>query len=550
MPAHTYRRFESRTPPELGGPGRTSARVAIVGAGPVGLAMALELAHRGVATVVLDDNDVVSVGSRAICWSKRTLEIFDRLGVGAAMVEEGVTWQTGRVFAGDREIYAFDLLPEPGHKMPAFVNLQQYRVEELLVERCGDFPELIDLRWSNKVVGHRDCGPSMSLEIEAREGRYTIEVDYLLACDGARSPTRERMGLALQGETFDEAFLIADVEMADDPFGRGGAAERWFWFAPPFHDGQSALLHKQPGNIYRIDLQLGADADATLERHPERVMPRLRAIVGDRPFRLDWLSVYRFTCARLETFVHGRVVFVGDAAHIVSPFGARGGNGGIQDVDGLGWKLGLVLDGAADPSLLATYDEERGFAADENIAASARSTAFMTPKSPGGRTLRDAVLDLAGPAEFARRLVNSGRLSAPACYGGLSLQSEGAAAGRISPGVVCPDAPIEAGGGAGGWLLDALGKGFALLTIGEGGRGLTRGAPQGVIRVHVALPSEPAAKGDLRAGPEVEARYGRDVGYLVRPDQHVAASFGAHDPGALQAAWLRASRTPVFEPAQ
>ncbi|MEH6724873.1 MAG: FAD-dependent monooxygenase, partial [Hyphomicrobiales bacterium] len=349
------------TPPRALTEGEPRHQVAIVGAGPIGLAMAIDLAQRGVPSVILAQGNSVSVGSRAICWAKRTLEIFDRLGVGDRMLAKGVTWKIGRLFHGNTEVYNFDLLPEAGYKMPAFINLQQYYVEEYLIDRIADFPDLIDLRWQNEVVDHADKGDHVALSINTPDGFYQTEADYYLACDGARSPTRKRMGLRFAGETFEERFLIADVHMPKSPFG-DGQAERWFWFKPPFHPGQSALLHKQPDDIYRIDLQLGFDADPELEKHPDRVIPRIRQMVGDLPFELDWVSVYTFTCARLERFIHGRVIFVGDSAHIVSPFGARGGNGGIQDVDNLGWKLSAILQHRANANLLESYNEERRFA--------------------------------------------------------------------------------------------------------------------------------------------------------------------------------------------
>lgn len=536
MARYEYRRFPYVPPPELSRtPREGAARVAIVGAGPIGLAMAIDLALHGIASVVLDDNDVVSVGSRAICWAKRTLEIFDRLGVAERMVNKGVTWKTGRLFHGDTEVYSFDLLPEEGHKMPAFINLQQYYVEEYLVDRCGDFPDLIDLRWKNRVVDHEATDDGVVLEVMTPDGAYHLAAEWMLACDGARSPTRQRMGLPFEGETFDEQFLIVDVEMPESPFATE-AAERWFWFRPPFHPGQSALFHKQPDDIYRIDLQLGPDADAEAERDPERVIPRIRQMVGDRPFEIDWLSIYRFTCARLERFVHGRVVFVGDSAHLVSPFGARGGNGGIQDVDNLGWKLAAVLKGEASSALIDTYDEERGLAADENIRHSRRSTRFMTPKSPAERHFRDAVLALAHDAPFARRLVNSGRLSTPAVLAGTAFESAEAGAGRLVPGAPCLDARVSAGGEP-AWLLERLGGRFILLTVGEGARGLSA---RGVDRLHVALPGETAEAGDLVDSGDVAARYGRGVAYLVRPDQHVAARFGAGEAARIPAALARA----------
>ena len=246
--AYEYAHFPYVPPPGLTEKESRHA-VVIVGAGPIGLALAIDLAQRGVKSTVLDDNDVVSVGSRAICWSKRTLEIFDRLGVGERMLQKGVTWKIGRQFHGADEVFSFDLLPEDGHKYPAFINLQQYYVEQYLVERAQEFPDLIDLRFKNKVVGHTDSGDFVELEIETPSGPYALEADYLIACDGAGSPTRERMGLDFTGQTFEEQFLITDIEMEDSPFGDEAVSERWFWFDPPFHSGKSARLpnrHRAP----------------------------------------------------------------------------------------------------------------------------------------------------------------------------------------------------------------------------------------------------------------------------------------------------------------
>ncbi len=525
MPRYEYRSFGYERPPELSGGKIPAYRIAIVGAGPVGLAMAIDLACRGVASVVLDDNDTVSAGSRAICWAKRTLEIFDRLGIGERMVEKGVTWKVGRVYRGDREIYSFDLLPEEGHKMPAFVNLQQYYVEEYLVDRARDFPDLIDLRFRNRVTGIEPAVDGATLSVETPEGSYSLRAGYVLACDGARSPLRSMLGLAFEGQLFEERFLIADVEMkADFP------SERRFWFEPTFHKGESALLHKQPDDIWRIDLQLGSDADPEVEKKPENVLPRIRAAIGDRPFELDWVSVYSFRCARLERFVHGRVIFVGDSAHVVSPFGARGGNGGIQDVDNLGWKLAAVLEGRAPEALLETYDRERVHGARENIRNSARTTNFMTPKSAMERMLRGAVLDLAEDLPFARKLINSGRLSVPCSLDPFCLH-EAAVPARVRPGFAAPDAPLDEDGRR-VWLLERLGGDFVLVAFGDGDP--------------LPDPGFPAFRVGRNAGDLVDreghalSRYGEGLTYLFRPDQHVCAVFAVPDRRAAIAARDRA----------
>lgn len=528
---YAYAPFPYRPPPGLTAP-EPRHPVAIVGAGPIGLALAVDLAQRGVKSVVLDDNNVVSHGSRAICWSKRTLEIMDRLGVGDRMLEKGVTWQVGRQFHGDREVFSFDLLPEPGHKYPAFVNLQQYYVEQYLVERTQDFPELIDLRFLNKVVDHTARESHVSLTIETPDGTYELEAEWLIACDGAGSATRRRMGLPFEGQTFDEHFLIADVEMESSPFGDHDTPERWFWFAPPFHEGQSALLHKQPDNIYRIDLQLGPEADPKAEATEERVLPRLRQMLGDAPFRLDWMSVYKFRCARLARFVHGRVIFAGDSAHVVSPFGARGGNGGIQDIDNLGWKLAAVLDGTAGPGLLDSYDRERGQAADENMVHSARATNFMTPKTAAEATYRDAVLDLAATHPFARKLINSGRLSQPCALTDSPLQTEGQA--PLPPGHALRDAPL-AGPDGPSWLVEVLPAGFTLLALGD----IHAPALPGISRIGVAQNAPDYPCFSDREG-HATRRYGNARLYLLRPDGHVCATFTTPDEAAIRAAHARA----------
>lgn len=522
-----YERFEYSVPPELSGAAAPRRHpVAIVGAGPVGLALAIDLALHGVPSVVLDDNDVVSVGSRAICWAKRSLEIFDRLGVGGRMVAKGVTWNIGRLFHRDREVYSFDLLPEAGHRMPAFVNLQQYHVEQYLVERARAFPDLIDLRFRNRVVSVTKHPEAAYARVETPDGTYELAADWLVACDGARSTVRNALGLEFEGQFFEERFLIADIEMKAD-FPR----ERWFWFEPTFHGGQSALLHKQPDDIYRIDLQLGWDTDPEQEKSPERVVARIERMIGHSDFELDWVSVYSFQCRRLERFVHGRVIFAGDSAHVVSPFGARGGNGGIQDVDNLGWKLAAVIGGTAGPGLIASYDEERIRGADENIANSSRATNFMTPKSPAETMLRDAVLGLAADHDFARRLVNSGRLSVPASLEGLSLQTPGSDA-PMRPGMAAKDAPLRIEG-EDAWLLGQIGGAFVLVGFGNVDLPEVGGVRNLAVR-------SPGSGGCEDADGTAFARYGEGLAYLFRPDQHIAAVFGRPDAAAVGNALRRA----------
>ena len=523
-PHYSYR----RSPDQAGAPAHHP--VVVVGAGLVGLTAAVDLASRGVPAVVLDDEDSVSFGSRAICFSKRTLEIYDRLGIGEKLRAKGVTWNRGKVFYRDRLLYSFDLLPEGGHCWPAFINLQQYYAEQWLVERAAELGHT-ELRWHNRVTAVSQDDKKVTLTIETPDGPYSLTCDYLLAADGARSQVRRCFGLAFDGQVFQDRFLIADVVMqADFP------SERWFWFDPPFHPGRSALLHRQPDNVWRIDLQLGRDADPEVEKRPERVIPRLKAMLGDAvDFELEWVSVYTFQCRRLQRFRHGRVFFLGDAAHQVSPFGARGGNGGVQDADNLCWKLAAVLEGRAGDGLLEAYDRERIPAADENILHSTRSTDFITPQSAAARAFRDATLELAEELPFARALVNSGRLSRPYC-------PPHAGPGPLGAGSPCPDAPLQRGNQR-CWLLHRLRGGFVGLYFADGPLAAAESAKlKDLTARHPDLESLVVARQGCRdaGGWEdcdglFQARYGLPPGgfALVRPDQHVAGCWPALNTAAV-----------------
>ena len=506
--------------------------VVVVGAGPVGLACASDLARQDIPVVVLDENDKVSFGSRAICFAKRPLEILDRLGCGEPMVEKGVVWNVGKVFFGDRRVYEFNLLPEAGHRRPAFINLQQYHFEKFLVDRVRELEaegKPIEIRGKNKLTAVEQDREGATLSIDTPEGPYRLRADWLIACDGANSPVRAMMGLDFVGRVFEDNFLIADVVM-DAAF----PTERWFWFDPPFNRGQSALLHKQPDGVWRIDLQLGWNIDKEREKQPENVIPRLKAMLGeDAKFTLEWVSIYTFQCRRMERFRHDRVLFAGDSAHQVSPFGARGANSGIQDVDNLVWKLKLVMEGSAPESLLDSYDTERLYGADENILNSSRSTDFITPKSEMSRIFRDAVLDLSEHFAFARPLVNSGRLSVPCTYDGSPLNGPDAQGlpSRTRPGSPAVDAPIR-----GGWLLDRLGDRFQLLTIDAEAPELIESG--GIAAERLALSAADDPTGALKE------RYLGDAGsavYLLRPDQHVAARWTVFDRATVEAALAKAT---------
>lgn len=521
--------------------------VVVVGAGPVGLSMAIDLAKRGQPVVVLDDDNKFSVGSRAICFAKRTLDIWDRLDVGERMVDKGVSWNVGKVFFRDEEVWEFNLLPEPLHRRPAFINLQQYYCEGYLYEKAQELG--IDLRNKHKVVGLSQHTDHALLDISTPDGSYQIKADWVVASDGAKSPLRGMIGQTSQGRIFQDRFLIADVRMkADFP------TERWFWFDPPFHPNQSVLLHSQPDGVWRIDFQLGWDADPAEETKEENVRPRIQALLGaDTEFEFEWISVYTFACERMDKFRFNRVLFTGDAAHRVSPFGARGANSGVQDTDNLAWKLDLHLRGHAPEAILDSYCAERCFAADENIKNSSRSTDFITPKSEISKLFRDTVLRLAKHNEFARSMANSGRLSMPSSYteSVLTTPDTEVFKGTVPSGGPAVDALLQQNQTA-SWWLSHLGATFTLAVFDPSEAhlqtllNLQKNPLLTIVLVYPehATPNQAASHFTVLTDTSGawQQRYDAQPSsaYLFRPDQHLSARWRDPKAAAIETALAKA----------
>ncbi len=539
------RTYEFVKPAEIDSGETTHFPVIIAGGGPIGLATAIDLSHHGVQSVVLEKHNSVSDGSRAICWAKRTLEILDRLGASERMVDKGVVWNQGWVYFGEETepIYKFDLLSDKEQKFPAFINLQQFYAEEYLIDLFPSHPET-EIRCQNEVVGVDNGEDKVTVTVKTPAGSYKTSCDYLVAADGHRSPIRNMLGLDFTGRVFEDNFLIADVRMkADFP------AIRRFWFDPPFNPGQTSLIHKQADDVWRIDFQVGWDIDREEVMKKANVDAKIRAFLGsDLEFEYEWVSLYTFKCCRMKKFVHDRIIFAGDSAHLVSPFGARGANGGIQDVDNLVWKLDLVLKGVAPPRLLNSYDDERILAAEENVLNSSRSTDFMTPKSKVSLAFRNATLELAKDFEFARKFVNPGRLSTPSALDGspLNTPDEDEFSDKQRPGLPCLDAPVSING-ADDWFLNQLGNRFTGIYFSDNGT-----TPEKIKAVgSVQLPVDTLTVTKTKTGGDsiIDAKgllhqhYDAQPGtyYLIRPDQHVSARWREFDRDKVSKALARAT---------
>ncbi|HEX8927324.1 MAG TPA: FAD-dependent monooxygenase, partial [Actinomycetota bacterium] len=439
-----------------GGPasGQERATVAVVGGGPVGLIAATELARQGLRPVVLDGKAELAWSSRAICISRRSQEILDRIGAGPAFAAKALPWFRGRTFHRDRLVYRLEMPHAPGDRHAPFINIQQFYTERFLLDALRAAGDGAEVRWGHKVTGARQDGDGVALEVAAPDGGgYELRADWVVAADGGRSAMRELMGLSLRGTSYEGRYLIADIEVE----GADWPVERHVWFDPPSNPGSTVILHVQPDGVWRIDIQLRDGEDAEEALRDENVAARLQAqldMMGVRaPWRMVWKSLYRAHCLTLDGYRHGRVLFAGDAGHLVPIFGVRGLNSGIDDAHNLGWKLAMVARGGAPEALLDSYSHERLRATRENLASAAKSTWFMSPPGAGFKLLRDAVLTLAAEHPWASALVDPRQSSAHVYDDSpvvLPDELPGVAAG-VRPGAPLPNAPATlAGPGDGG----------------------------------------------------------------------------------------------------
>jgi 3-(3-hydroxy-phenyl)propionate hydroxylase len=504
------------------------APVAIVGGGPVGMTAALVLARHGLPSVVLESEQrLLAQGSRSICVQRDVLDIFERLGCGQTMADRGVSWTLGRTYYRDVELFQTRFPGAGGAAFPPFVNLPQAMLEVFLLDRVRREP-LIELRWSHRVESISQDAEGVRLLAATPDGPAEIRASYAIGCDGARSAMRRLLGIDFPGHSFDDRFLIADVRVAL-PFPN----ERRFFFDPPFNPGRQVLVHPQPDSVWRIDWQIPAEVEVEEERASGRLDRRIRAVVGDADYELVWLSSYRFHQRVAASFRVGRAFLAGDAAHLMSPFGARGLNSGVADAENLAWKLWLVLEGRAPAELLDTYELERRAAARENVAITNATMRFMVPPTRLHRLLRVAVLRGSLRLPALRRFVNSGKLSAPFVYSASPIvepdtSARGAPAVAARPGAIAPDGPCRLAGSENvRRLRQLLGNGFVALWLPARGTDAAAGAKRGLERSPVA-PVELLVVAPL-GQPPPELPDG--AGALVDTEGALAASYGG--PGAL-----------------
>ena len=392
-------------PPEAMASGETERQpIVIVGGVITGLTLACALARLGVDAVLLDEDNTVGVrgaASRGICYTQKSLEIFHRLGIYQRIAARGVQWSVGRTFAGADEVYSFDLRQQQAYSLsaqPPFINIQQFYIEGFLVERIAELGH-VDLRWKSRVVGFKQHAGHATLEVETPAGRYTLQADHVVDATGSASPFHAWCGVDKTTKLGEDRWCIADVRFGEHP-----PLERHTWIEAPFNDNRAVWQHLMADDVWRIDYQMAANSDPREVSREDVVRERLQRQFGaDARFDIVWVGPYAYRSQLLHQLRHGSVFFMGDAAKIVSPFGARGGNTGVGDADNLAWKLAAVRQGWAAPELLDSYHAERHEAASENVRVTSRTTRFLRPAAGAETLFRDAAIGLARQYPFARQ---------------------------------------------------------------------------------------------------------------------------------------------------
>ncbi len=531
----------------------TGDPVVVIGNGPVGETASLLLARWGIPVVVLDGRPMRDmIGSKAICQQRDVLDVWESVGVGRQLADEGVTWSTARTYYKDRELFSITLADAGQSGFPPFVNISQSRTEEVLAGKMADNP-LIEQRWGHEVTIISQDESRVCLTCSTVDGEVEVRAPYVVMAAGPRAGNlRRQLGVGFPGQSYSDRFIICDIR-AELP---GWERERRFYLDPSWNPGRQVLIHPTPGSVFRIDWQVAEDVDLDEEERSGTLDERIRAIIGpDAHYAIVWKSIYTFHGRRAERMQVGRVVLAGDCAHLVAPFGARGLNSGVHDAENAAWKLAFVLRGWASEALLQTYDPERMAAAGENLDITETTMRFLVPQNEAERAERLDVLEHALSDPEARSQVDSGRMYEPFWYidSPLTTPDPGRpfpgrpARGQVLPplpGIIVPDTPItDPTHPEASRLRDIARDGLLVLVADD----VVRDDVQEFAAGLTAVPVRTVALRTLTPDGSLAAILGAEPGeaWVIRPDCHIAAVVLAADRATLAGAICRVLALPA-----
>ncbi len=331
-------------------------QVIISGAGPTGLMMAAQLCRLGIDFVIFDKKEGITTFSKALGVQARTLEIYDEMGIAEKAVNEGQIATNFKILIGGELQGGFDVgsLGSKKSPFPYMLILEQFKNEALLQDYVLSYNKSI--LWKHELVDFEENENGVEVVLKSAEGQeISISAQYLVGCDGASSPIRKKLGFTFEGETFDQFFYVVDTALEwaltyNSDIHVCLAKNTFVAFFPMKGEKRMRIIGMLPeGKTDKDNVQF-EEIEAMLKREID---------IPLKMTDLGWYSVYKVHTRMTNSFHKGRCFIAGDAAHIHSPAGGQGMNTGIQDAYNLAWKLGMVIKGFANETLLETYNEER-----------------------------------------------------------------------------------------------------------------------------------------------------------------------------------------------
>ncbi|MGF6636613.1 FAD-dependent oxidoreductase [Paraburkholderia sp. 35.1] len=377
---------------------RNEKKIAIIGAGPVGLTTALGLARRDVPCVVYEAGETVGREQRGAAFHPPTLEMLRSLGVESALMEMGLripVWQMRDRVDGVYAEFNLGLLADVTD-FPFRYHLPQYYLSNVLLDELRRQPN-VELRFGETLQSVETDGNSARLIVSNAAGQRETHVPWVVGADGARSTVRKTGGFTFDGFTWPEKFLVTNVRGSLEDLGYTGTA---YVSDPDAWAVVLKLYDESCDDLWRVAMPADPETDDDTLLTPENIHDRLKEVLGtDKSFSLVYSGTYRVHQRVADTFVKGRILLAGDAAHINNPIGGFGLNGGIHDACSLANRLADVWQGKAGPELLELYSRQRRTVALEVVQKnSIRNKNLMEERDPEVRrrnqkALRDISLD-------------------------------------------------------------------------------------------------------------------------------------------------------------